>query len=141
MSGPLPPNMITIDSIRTLSLLDLEALLDAHIPIPQQPTPEFLDSLPSDERSTVLKLCLLCWKITENWERTIIPKEFQLKAALATIMKRDSIVDVGTGSGKTLAMILPHLLFPAHVSVILSPYKRLQEQQHKDFAKFGLVAD
>jgi hypothetical protein len=56
--SPLPPNMITIDSIRTLSSANLKALLDTHIPVPQQPTPEFLDSLPSDERSITLKLCL-----------------------------------------------------------------------------------
>jgi hypothetical protein len=127
MSIPIASNMTTIDSIQTLSLPNLKALLDTHISSPEQPTSEFLDSLPSDERSIVLKLCLLCWKVTEIWERTVIPKEFQLKAALMTIMKRDSIVDVGTDSGKTLAMILPHLLFLTHVSIIFSPYKRLQE--------------
>ena len=49
MSIQLAPNMITIDSIRTVSLPDLTALLDTHISSPQQPTSEFLDSLPSDD--------------------------------------------------------------------------------------------
>jgi hypothetical protein len=115
-------------------------IIDATIPSSQLPSPDFLDDLSLTGRITVLKLCLLRWKATEAFESCIVPREFQLRAALATVMKKNSIVDVGTGYGKTLAMILPHLLLPDKVSVVLSPYKHLQEQQQGDFTSYGICA-
>jgi hypothetical protein len=133
-------NAISLHSIRKLNLPALECFIDAMIPGSQLPSADFLDDLSLTGRTTVLKLCLLCWKATEAFERRIVPREFQLRAALATVTKKNSVVDVGTGYGKTLAMILPHLLLPDKVSVVLSPYKRLQEQQKGDFASYGIRA-
>jgi hypothetical protein len=134
------PNAISLHSIRKLNLPALECLIDATIPSSQLPSPDFLDDLSLTGRATVLKLCLLCWKATEGLKNRIVPREFQLRAALATVMKKNSIGDVGTGYGKTLAMILPHLLLPDKVSVVLSPYKHLQEQQQGDFTSYGICA-
>jgi hypothetical protein len=104
------PNAISLHSIWKLNLPALECFIDAMIPGSQLPSADFLDDLSLTGRATVLKLCLLCWKVTEAFERRIVPREFQLRAALATVTKKNSVVDVGTGYGKTLAMIPPHLV-------------------------------
>jgi superfamily II DNA helicase RecQ len=142
MSVAPAENIITLQHLQQLTLPGLTSLLNivTYIPQNQHPAREFLEELSSKNRVIVIKLCLLCWKVTKEMGETHIPKEFQLRAALATVTKKDSIVNVGTGYGKTLAMILPHLLLPDAVSLVLVPLKRIQWQHWTEFTKYGVLA-
>jgi superfamily II DNA helicase RecQ len=59
----------------------------------------------------------------------MVPRELQLRAALAEIAGFDTSVMSGTGTGKTLIMGIPHILDPGCVSFVISPLKRLQVSQ------------
>lgn len=88
----------------------------------------FIMDLDDSEQVIALRLCLLVYTITNGKE---IPKELQLKAALASI-DRDTLVIAGTGFGKTHIMALLQLLEKSNsnrVFITISPLKRLQETQ------------
>jgi hypothetical protein len=91
---------------------------------------DYLLPLDNDHHAIALKLCLLCW-IVSNKVLTIpiCPNKFQLKASIAAVKKCNCIIDVDTGYGKTLDTILPHLLLPLSISIVVSPLKRLQVLQ------------
>jgi len=78
-------------------------------------------------------VCLLLW-IASGLK--FMPREFQLKATIALLSGQDVLVDVGTGYGKMICMILPCLLlYPATISMVISPLKRLQAVQ---FERYGI---
>ncbi|KAE9386281.1 hypothetical protein BT96DRAFT_544948, partial [Gymnopus androsaceus JB14] len=92
----------------------------------------FIMDLDDSEQVIALRLCLLVYTITNGKE---IPKELQLKAALASI-DRDTLVIAGTGFGKTHIMALLQLLEKSNsnrVFITISPLKRLQETQTEAF--------
>jgi len=62
------------------------------------------------------------WTLSSGTE---VPREFQLKASLAAIAGRDSVIR----AGKTLAMAIPMLLRPNAMAIVVSPLKRLQSSQ------------
>ena len=99
----------------------------------------FLDLLNEKDRSLCYRAILLCWAVTAA---TQVPREMQLKAVLADQHGKDSLVSAGTGSGKTLPIALNILLDdPAknHVTLTLSPLKRLQVTQMNDFnSRYGI---
>jgi hypothetical protein len=90
------------------------------------PPADFIQSLTAGDQAEVYKACLLVFLISGS---RIVPRKLQLLAALATLAGYDSEVISGTGTGKTLAMAIPHLLHPEHVSLIVSPLKRLEVTQ------------
>jgi ATP-dependent helicase YprA (DUF1998 family) len=59
------------------------------------------------------------------------PREFQLQATLAQIMRKDVVVLAGTGSGKTAIAAAPHLLPESRgrVSILISPLLALHSEQ------------
>lgn len=134
------PTREQLSSIRKLVSPELDLLYDSVIPSIQQALANAFFSELNDERRTIAKrLCLVTWTISkEILENPIVPKVFQLKASIASITNQDAIINVGTGYGKTLCMILPHLLDPDAVSIVISPLKRLQLLQVKEFEKWGI---
>jgi hypothetical protein len=125
--------------IRSLPLPGLQLLFEATIPAASRPLDNYRSTLNDDDHTITLKLCLLCWSVSnEIFPKPICPREFQLRASIAAIKKHDCIVDVGTGYGKTLCTILPHLLLPFSISVVVSPLKRLQVLQVDEFRRWGL---
>ncbi|KAJ3839832.1 hypothetical protein F5878DRAFT_724217 [Lentinula raphanica] len=57
----------------------------------------------------------------------------QLESALSVYQKKDTLLVAGTNSGKTLVVILLALLQkPGHITIMVSPFKRLQESMAKD---------
>jgi ATP-dependent helicase YprA (DUF1998 family) len=92
----------------------------------KRPGENFTAKLDSAELDTVYKCSLLLSTVTDGKK---IPREFQLKAVLALLARRDCLINAGTGSGKTLCMVLPALLDPTMISLVISPLKRLQVLQ------------
>ena len=70
-------------------------------------------------------MCLLTWVASEQMQRQICPREWQIEAATASLEGRSSIVNVGTGQGKTLCGILAELIDRSSLFVIIFPLKRL----------------
>ncbi len=83
---------------------------------------------PIEKRVVLYRFCLLAYYATGGAE---VPRENQLKAALASYEGQDSLVIAGTGSGKTLVIALLLLInsVPDRVSITVSPLKRLQVTQ------------
>ena len=86
----------------------------------------FRHSVISTEQTQRLRACLIVFVLTAT---IIVPRQFQLKAVLATLNGQDSVITAGTGSGKTLCIIIPILLRPGTISMTISPLKRLQATQ------------
>jgi hypothetical protein len=107
------------------------------IPEEAAPSDSFWASYDSTKRSIGLRCCLLALVALSF---SIIPREFQLQAAISTLGEQDCLVDVGTGYGKTLCMILPALYQPDRILVVVSPLKRLQTSQVAVFQKYGISA-
>ncbi|KAJ7635636.1 hypothetical protein B0H17DRAFT_861405, partial [Mycena rosella] len=61
------------------------------------------------------------------------PHQGQLEASLASTSGRDSAVIARTGYGKTLCIAVPLLLEPGTITLTVSPLKRLQMMQVRDF--------
>lgn len=88
----------------------------------------YILTLVESEQIIAYKLCLLVYFVTRGKE---IPKELQLKAAIASI-ERNSLVVATTGFGKTHIMALLILLersTSSKVFITISPLKRLQTTQ------------
>jgi hypothetical protein len=60
-------------------------------------------------RTTCMRACLLIFTVTQGH---VVPRQFQLEAALETIKGSDSIVIAKTGHGKTLCIVIPLILQP-----------------------------
>ncbi|KAG6805127.1 hypothetical protein H0H92_000586, partial [Tricholoma furcatifolium] len=118
--------------IQNLSGSDLEQLVVHEIPSERLPG-SFLAELGTADRPVALRACLLAWIVTA---RSQVPQRHQLEAFLATYHGRDSLISASTGSGKTLIIVLCLLMDdPAnhHISITISPLKRLQVTQAEDF--------
>jgi hypothetical protein len=87
---------------------------------------EYIESLDHEDKLEAIRACVIVWVLTEG---RVIPRVFQLKASLATLHQRDSVIIAGTGSGKTLCLLIPLLLCPDSISLTISPLKRLQLTQ------------
>ena len=71
-------------------------------------------------------------KIREIFKWTHSPREFQLEAIKAQLLRRDVLVHAGTGSGKTTIAAGPHALVDKSkgmVTFLVSPLLALQEEQ------------
>jgi hypothetical protein len=121
-----PEAQAFIQGVREISLATLEAITNEIIPVNLAPPMQFLDTLASNERSDALKASLIIYVLSGN---IMVPRELQLRAALAEIAGFDTSVMSGTGTGKTLIMAIPHILYPGRVSFVISPLKRLQVSQ------------
>ncbi|KAF8055298.1 P-loop containing nucleoside triphosphate hydrolase protein [Lyophyllum atratum] len=127
---PTLPERLNI--IRLLPDHEIRALVASQIPQAKFPS-AYVEQLDEKDRSTVYRACLLTWTVTG---REQVPRELQLRSFLATHHGRDSLVDAGTGSGKTLVIVLSLLLDDPqdhHLSITISPLKRLQISQENDF--------
>lgn len=71
-------------------------------------------------------------KICEKFRWTHSPREFQLEAIKAQILRKDVLLHAGTGSGKTTIAAGPHALIDKSkgmVTLMVSPLLALQEEQ------------
>ena len=71
-------------------------------------------------------------KIHENFKWTHSPRESQLEAIKAQLLRKDVLVHAGTGSGKTTIAAGPHALVDQSkgmVTLMVSPLLALQEEQ------------
>jgi ATP-dependent helicase YprA (DUF1998 family) len=123
------PNLCqALQMIRNLSPDDLSLRYEATIPLERHPTIGW-GVLCDNDTITVKRVCLLAWAVTSG---TQVPRELQLRAFLAIHHGRDSLFIAGTGSGKTLPIALTVLLdnpTENHLSIVISPLKRLQISQ------------
>ncbi|KAF8054015.1 P-loop containing nucleoside triphosphate hydrolase protein [Lyophyllum atratum] len=121
-----------LNIIRSLPDHEIRALVASQIPQAKFPS-AYVEQLEDNDRSTAYRVCLLTWTVTGHEQ---VPRELQLRAFLAMHHGRDSLVDAGTGSGKTLVIVLSLLLDNPqdhHLSITISPLKRLQISQANDF--------
>jgi ATP-dependent helicase YprA (DUF1998 family) len=109
---------------QTLPQLVLEA--NQLIPLHQMPSARFLEPLNDEQKTDVLRGCLLVFFLSHG---KAVPRDFQLQACLGPLGGRDTILCSGTGSGKTLVLILLLLLRLSDVSLLIVPLKRLQLAQ------------
>ncbi|KAF9554325.1 hypothetical protein CPC08DRAFT_596800, partial [Agrocybe pediades] len=109
-----------LQNIRSLPAELIGALYDVVIPVERRPPVTFWSKYTLKERTINYRACLALWTVTNH---RLVPREFQLTATIATLMRKDSLVDVGTGYGKTLCMILPCLLEPRKMAMVFSPLK------------------
>ncbi|KAJ3536083.1 hypothetical protein NMY22_g6193 [Coprinellus aureogranulatus] len=124
-----------LESFRTLPEADIEQYYAELVP-PELTLPEaFWSALDANQRAIALRLCLLAFVSSDF---TVLPRAFQLQAAIAIITGNDCLVDVGTGSGKTLVMVLLALYYSKRTLLVVSPLKRLQVLQVAVFERYGL---
>ncbi|KAG2003761.1 ATP-dependent DNA helicase recQ [Coprinopsis cinerea AmutBmut pab1-1] len=123
-----------LDAARTAKKDQLEAWIA--LVIPEFTARGFVEGLDDEkEKEFCLRVTMLVY-IASNYSQ--IPREHQLRAALAFFHKRDSLLYSGTGSGKTLLMVIALLLPDPEENravATLCPLKRLQTDQEKDFSK------
>jgi ATP-dependent helicase YprA (DUF1998 family) len=71
-------------------------------------------------------------KIREKFQWTHSPRDFQLEAIKAQLLRKDVLIHAGTGSGKTTIAAGPHALIDKSkgmVTFLVSPLLALQEEQ------------
>lgn len=90
------------------------------------PSRQFLELLSRSDCVTSLRACLLVYVVMRG---RLVPRDFQLEAALESLHGCDSVVIAGTGQGKTLCIVVPLLLHPGTMSITIPPLKRLQMMQ------------
>lgn len=123
----MAPMPAILHAIRNLDDDDVWRISREIIPHEKLPSYNFLLSIGSANlRTTCIRACLLIFTVTYG---RVIPRQFQLEAALETIKGNDSIVIAGTGSGKTLCIVIPLILQPGIICAMISPLKRLQMMQ------------
>ncbi|KAF8995196.1 P-loop containing nucleoside triphosphate hydrolase protein [Cyathus striatus] len=129
---------LTMSDILSLSRMDVaQELYTKHIPSDKALPSDFWNKFTKKEQLFGLKASLALL-VASNFEK--VPREFQLEATMALCTMKDALVDVGTGYGKTFCMIIPALLFPHHVTLVISPLKKLQEMQVLEFQAYGILA-
>jgi ATP-dependent helicase YprA (DUF1998 family) len=102
--------MDTTTIIRAVRDASLQGLYPfAHSLIQERLPNEYIETLSDKDRTDALRACLLVYILTAT---TIVPRQFQLEATLATLNGHDSVITAGTGCGKTLCLIIPMLLRP-----------------------------
>lgn len=130
-------NKLQLEDIRTFPRDLLFWLYDRLVPAERRVPITFWLDYDQDEQAIGLRSSLLLW-VHSGFQD--LPREFQLRATIATMSGKDSLVDIGTGAGKTLCMILPCLLAPDTMAVVFSPLKRLQAVQVLTFARYQIKA-
>ncbi|KAF4610293.1 hypothetical protein D9613_010675 [Agrocybe pediades] len=104
---------------------------------PSRKTKAFAGLQEKDVEGLEIKLCEKF-----KWKHT--PRDFQLQAIKAQLLRQDVLVHAGTGSGKTMIAAGPHaLLDPSKkmTTFVVSPLIALQEEQARTFRdEFGLSA-
>ncbi|KAF5342158.1 hypothetical protein D9611_001627 [Ephemerocybe angulata] len=127
-----------LNMVRTANIDDLQHWAAA---LPPEMVPKFHDEIGENYAAEpfCLRLCLLVWIASDF---TQIPKALQLKAALAFLEKKNSLLYAGTGFGKTMMVVMAVLLEdPAKdwIVITISPLKRLQASQGATFwNKYGI---
>ncbi|KAF5311724.1 hypothetical protein D9611_009450 [Ephemerocybe angulata] len=121
-----------LEMVRNANLDDLERWLAC---LPQEKVPNYKELVGEDYsvEPYCIRLCLLVWIASQF---TQIPKLLQLKASLAFLHKKDSLLYAGTGFGKTLIIVMANILENASskaVTITISPLKRLQQSQSQLF--------
>lgn len=130
MAAPIHPLTLPhyLDGIRNNSYTELWRKFAVTLQFTNNDLSLFIIGLDESEQVIALRLCLLVFTVTNGKE---IPKQSQLKAALASI-EQDTLVIAGTGFGKTHIMALLQLLENSdstRVFITIPPLKRLQETQ------------
>ncbi|KII90705.1 hypothetical protein PLICRDRAFT_106554 [Plicaturopsis crispa FD-325 SS-3] len=95
-------------------------------PIELEPGLRLLGSLSPAQQLEAWRACLLVYEATGHKK---VPRDFQLQSALASLRGIDSVITAGTGSGKTLINAIAPLLYPETVTILMSPLRRIQENQ------------
>ena len=111
---------IAIQNIRDTSLEEPQVAVGTLIPLNLMRATESINALSLNERTDGFKACLIVFVLSD---RTMVPRQLQLQAALTELAGFDSTLISGTGSGKTLAMAIPHILHPKRISFVISPLK------------------
>jgi len=107
-----------LQDIRNLSPEVLPHLYSAMIPEGRRSVSEaFWEEYHEKEKTIGYRACLLLWALTKSAK---FPREFQIRATIAMLTNRDSLLDVGTNAGKTLCIVLPCLVSPETVAVFPS---------------------
>lgn len=88
-----------LESFRTLPDTVIEEYYIELVPGELMPSQAFWSALDSARRAYALRLCLLAFVASDF---AVLPRDFQLQAAISLIQGMDCLVDVGTGSGKTM---------------------------------------
>jgi superfamily II DNA helicase RecQ len=131
-------NAPELQDIRNLSSDVLPHVYSTMIPEDRRSVSDaFWDEYSKEEKAIGYRACLLLWVLTKSMK---IPREFQIRATIATLMNKDSLLDVGTNAGKTLCIVLPCLVSPDTLAVVFSPLKRLQAVQVLTFEEYGIKA-
>ncbi|KAF9002366.1 hypothetical protein BDQ17DRAFT_1390784 [Cyathus striatus] len=113
-----------------------QELYTKHIPSDKALPSDFWNKFTKKEQLFGLKASLALL-IASNFEK--VSREFQLEATMALCTMKNALVDVGTGYGKTFCMIIPALLFPRHVTLVISPLKKLQEMQDINSGAYSVL--
>ncbi len=122
-----------LERLRNLPKERVQAEFELTIPPELAPSALFWAPYTQDQKITGYRACLLLWEVSSG---RLVPREFQLQSTIALTSGKDCLVDVGTGYGKTICMILPCLLFPKTISMVVSPLKRLQALQVREFERY-----
>ncbi|KAL0566331.1 hypothetical protein V5O48_015682 [Marasmius crinis-equi] len=108
----------------------LKIINSNHLPSKPQYPSVYLSTLSEKDLNLALRVIVVAFYVTEGRE---IPREYQVRAVCASYAN-DSAIIAGTGSGKTLiTALLMWMTGRGRVSITVSPLKRLQETQGKDF--------
>ncbi|KAK7051030.1 hypothetical protein VNI00_005142 [Paramarasmius palmivorus] len=122
---------VQVQSVMEMSVTQLEAVInDKKIGLSSDYPHRYISTLQDDNLALALKAIIIGYLITDGRE---ISRELQVDAVRMSYEK-DSAVFAGTGSGKTLIIaILIWMTGDRKVCFTVSPLKRLQSTQAKDF--------
>ena len=81
---------------------------------------DWINSLEPEPHLDALRACHLVFSVSDS---RVVPRRFQLTAALAAYGQKHAIVNAGTGSGKTFLMVIPLLMNPEVTAVVIFPLK------------------
>ncbi|KAF6765761.1 hypothetical protein DFP72DRAFT_839580 [Ephemerocybe angulata] len=92
------------EALKMVRNANIDDLQHWAVALPPEMVPKFHDEIGENYAGEpfCLRLCLLVW-IASNF--TQVPKALQLKAALAFLEKKNSLLYAGTGFGKTMMVV------------------------------------
>ncbi|KAL0057159.1 hypothetical protein AAF712_016207 [Marasmius tenuissimus] len=120
-----------VQDVMTMNNETLVSIINVYnLPTTPQYPSVYLSALSGKELNLALRVILVAFYVTGGRE---IPREHQVKAVCLSY-SNDSAIIAGTGSGKTLiTALLMWMTGRGRVSITISPLKRLQDTQGKDF--------
>lgn len=125
---PTSPTIALLSELLELSVHDLKEKFSSVIPLSRCAELHHITAgLDLDWQRIAYMLSFLSWTLSNS--RCILPRDYQLYSAMATIVQSDSLLVSATGSGKTLTMVLPMLYCNDRRFLVISPLKRLQHAQ------------